>query len=168
MVVEWRNAGSAQGSGGIRETVSIACARIIDRDQVNGVEAQPGQAIALELVTSAGEVPLGNPLDVAVGIVELEFAGMTYDDPLLGDSALARVSFDTIAPGVSPLGIFVRALDDADGVSLSAFVGSASATVTRPAPAISEPPTLLPLGYGPLVLRAGSGRGVRSEGIRDS
>ncbi|MBI4168485.1 MAG: hypothetical protein HY510_00955 [Acidobacteria bacterium] len=71
MVVEWRNGGGAQGSGRTGKSVSFTCARTIYRDEVNGVEAQSTQAIALELVPPAGEVPAGNPLDLAVGIVEL-------------------------------------------------------------------------------------------------
>ena len=60
---------------------------------------------------------------------------------------LATLTFDTLAPGVSPLSVMINALGDADGNPLEAEAGSGSITVTG-ATVVPEPSSWLLVGTG--------------------
>jgi PEP-CTERM motif-containing protein len=69
------------------------------------------------------------------------------NDLQAGEFVLARLMFNTLAPGTSSLGFVVNALSDADGNSLTANTANGSVTVNSRA-AVPEPNTLLLLGSG--------------------
>ncbi len=87
-------------------------------------------------------------IDLGGGLVNL--FGLSTDLPEVLDAnqadsfILATLTFDTLAPGTSPLGLSVNALGDAWGDPLSADLVSGSINVTG----VPEPATLILLGSG--------------------
>ena len=98
-------------------------------------------------VLGLGDIQATTPGSGSVNLFELSLDSPTDLATLQPDSfLLATLSFDTLAPGISPLGLSINALGDAWGVGLVADWNGAIVTVTTPS--VPEPGTLLLLATG--------------------
>ncbi|GBE10200.1 hypothetical protein BMS3Abin12_00762 [bacterium BMS3Abin12] len=70
----------------------------------------------------------------------------------LGSFALASLTFNALAPGTSPLTIASMVLGDSNGDPLAAQIQNANVTVSSPSMSVPEPPTVLLIGLGLLVM----------------
>jgi hypothetical protein len=115
-------------------------------------------------VLGLGSIQSATPSVGTVNLFELSLDTVDDLNTLQTDTfTLATLSFNTLAVGISPIGITVIALGDADGNSLEAEVAGGSVTVSGQATQVPEPASaaLLVVGLvGLLLTRRALGRSM--------